>query len=206
MKLKINPTRQELLKLKKRLKTARLGHKLLEDKLESLMQEFLKRIKLIKGLRKDLENKIPQVFFNFLWAQDLTGPKEINLLISHFPSALLETKEKNIMGVVIQEYRVANKEEILKSSLGSLSANSLLQKTYEMLHGLFDNLINYSLLEQELRSLASEIEQTRRRVNALEYMFIPEMERVKKYISQKLEENERFSRSTLMKLKTQLSL
>lgn len=202
--MRINPTRQELLKLKKKLKTARAGHKLLKDKLDSLMREFLDRVHELRELRGQLEEELPSALLNFFQAQNLMGPKMIAGLFSHLPKIQLKQEEENLMGVKVERYELLNKEAVMTSPLGELAINSFLAEARERLQALFEDILKYAFLEQELRLLAEEIERTRRRVNVLEYVLIPEMVRVQKFISQKLEEGERFSRTILMKLKSQL--
>lgn len=203
--LNVNPTRQELLKLKKRLKTAKSGHSLLEDKLDSLMRKFLERINELKRCESNLQEKIPEILHDFLKSRNNLSPKQISNLLIHFPSLELEEEEKNIMGIDVKRFTAKNEEEIKETTLSNLAADPNLKKSKEKLLKIFDKLIKFASLERELKLLAEEIEQTRRRVNALEHVFIPEIEETKQYIDQKLEEQERHERTVLMKLKDQLS-
>lgn len=202
MKLKINPTRQELLKLKKRLKIAKSGHKLLREKLDGLMREFLGRINKLRNLRKTLEEKLPVIFFDFLRSQNNLGPKNLENLLSHIPQAEIETSTSNIMGVNLEGYDVLNKKEIMETPFSVLSSNYYLEKSRKEIIEIFQEILNYANLTNEIKTLSAEIERNRRRVNSLEYVYIPEMIRTKKYITQKLEEGERFNRAVLLKLKT----
>ncbi len=204
MKIKVNPTRQELLELKKKLERAKTGHDLLEDKLESLMQEFLNKIKKIKNLRKKIENNVPQLYYSFFELQATLGQKQLSNLISSVPKLKVDTSPENIVGVKTERYKAQNKEEVLSYSFGSEIPVGFVSQIQKSLKEIFNDLLLYASLEQQVRALADEITTTRRRVNALEYVFIPQMEEGKKYISQKLEENERFTRALLMKLKAQL--
>ncbi len=205
MKIKINPTRQELLELKKRLKKARIGHKLLEDKLENLVQGFLKKIKETKELQNKIKKELPDIFLNFLRKKNILGEKETKNFLRNFPKIKIDTTEKNIFGVNVKEFEVTNKEEILGKNLSSFSPDCFLKKNHEKFKSILEDLIKYASLEQEIKSIANEIISTKRRVNALEHVFIPEMERTQKYISQKLEEQERFERSLLIKLKNKIT-
>jgi len=204
MKIKVNPTRQELLELKKRLKKARTGHKLLEDKLENLVQGFLKKVKETKKLQDKIEGELPEIFEDFLKIQNILGKKEISNFLLGFPQAEIEMREKNTFGVKSQQFEVKNIEEILDKSLSFSPPSSFLKESHEKLKKVLEDLIRYASLEQEVKSIAEEIIATKRRVNALEYILIPEMVKTQKYIFQKLEEQERFTQSLLMKLKSYL--
>ncbi len=201
MKKKINPTRQELLKLKKQLKVAESGHKLLKNKLDSLIQEFLMHVKKLQDLRKRIEEKIPGLLMDYLKAENNMGREEIGAMISHIPSAELEVEKKNIMGVKVEEYGFKNKEEIKNTGFGEVSLDYNIEKVKEKSYDLIDGILSYATLEQKIKLLAEEIESTRRRVNSLEHVYIPEIKETQKYITQKLEEKERFERTVLMKLK-----
>jgi V/A-type H+/Na+-transporting ATPase subunit D len=202
MRIKVNPTRQELLKLKKRLKTAKAGHKLLEEKLEGLMREFLKKAEKLMAQRKVVEEKMPSLLLSFFQARSNLGPDIIEKLTSVIPEANIETKTTNVMGVVVKQRTLQNREEIVNAPFSELSADHNLITAREQAHLLFDDLLLYLDLSDNIRTLAGEIESCRRRVNSLEHVYIPEMNRAKKYILQKLEEGERFDRAVLLKIKT----
>jgi V/A-type H+-transporting ATPase subunit D len=201
MKNKINPTRQELLKLKKQLKVAQSGHKLLKNKLDSLIQEFLKHVKELQKLGDNISNEIPGLLMNYLKAENNVGENELDALLSHIPQAKLGVKKKNIMGVRVEEYEFKNKKEIKETPFSKKAGDYNLEKVKEKTYQIVDDLLTYATLEQKIKLLAKEIENTRRRVNSLEYVYIPEIEESQKYITQKLEEKERFERTVLMKLK-----
>jgi V/A-type H+/Na+-transporting ATPase subunit D len=201
MKLKINPTRQELLKIKKRLKTAQSGHGLLKEKLEGLMQEFLANIKNLKLTREELEKNLPQAFFNFFCFNNRIGYKETEKLINHFPLADVDLSFSNIMGVKVRKIELKNSQSIKQTKFSRFSNDNFVDQAKRLITENMDNLLVYANLMIKIRLLAEEIEKTRRRVNSLEYVYIPEMLRIKKYISQKLEERERFDRTVILKLK-----
>lgn len=205
MEIDVNPTRQELLELKKRFKKAKTGHKLLEDKLENLVQGFLKKVKETKKLQDKIEKELPEVFEDFLKLQNILGKKEISNFLLGFPKAEIESEEKNTFGVKSREFKIKNKEEILNKSLNSSPPGCFLKESHEKSKKVLEDLIKYVSLEQEVKSIAEEIIATKRRVNALEYILIPEMEKAQKYIFQKLEEQERFNQSLLMKLKSRIT-
>lgn len=201
MKIKVNPTRQELLKIKKRLKTARSGHGLLKEKLDGLMQEFLANIKNLKASRKSLDEKLSSVFFDFYKSNNRVGKNRIDALMSHIPQAEVDLTFYSVMGVRIRKVAVLNKKEIEESKTSLRATDDNFNLAEKELKTLFTDIISYANLIIKVRLLAEEIEKTRRRVNSLEHIYIPEMERVIKYISQKLEERERFDRTVILKLK-----
>ncbi len=201
MKIKVNPTRQELLKIKKRLKTAKSGHRLLKEKLDGLMQEFLGNIKEAKRVREKLEEKIPEMLFDFFSANNRIGEKGVKELITHLPFMDVDLSFYNVMGVRIRNIEAGNIEEVRESKISVDAVDYELYKAKEDSLSIFEDVLRYANLTIKIRLLAEEIEKTRRRVNSLEHIYIPEMERVKKYISQKLEERERFDRTVVLKLK-----
>ncbi len=205
MKRKINPTRQELLRLKKQLKVAVSGHKLLKNKLDSLIQEFLTHVKKLQGLREKIENQTPGLLMSYLKAENNLGKSQIDALISQIPEAELGLERENIMGVRVEEYEFKNLEEIQKTPLSKKSGDSNLEKAQNKSYEILDSILKYATLEQKIKLLAAEIENTRRRVNSLEHVYIPEIKEAQKYITQKLEEKERFERTVLIKLKDQLT-
>lgn len=202
MKTKINPTRQELLKLKRRLKIARSGHKLLKEKLEGLMREFFLRIEKILRLEEEIEAALNPAILGFFQARGELGPRDIGSLLSHIPKMEIIGKSRNVMGVDIADYEIKNTDVIKKSCVDIISSNSKLIFAGEKMRVLMDKLVDYAILSIQVRNLAAEIEKNRRRVNSLEYVYIPQMEKSRKYIMQKLEEGERFDRTVLLKLKT----
>ncbi len=201
MKLKVNPTRQELLKIKKRLKTAKSGHGLLKEKLDGLMQEFLSNIRELKKTRDELEDKMASAFFNFFKSSNRVGDAGIESLISHFKEAEADLSFYSVMGVKLRKIEIKNAEEIEKTKISAESADNDLYNAHQETMSFSRDILKYANLTIKIRLLAEEIEKTRRRVNSLEHVYIPEMERVKKYISQKLEERERFDRTVILKLK-----
>jgi V/A-type H+/Na+-transporting ATPase subunit D len=201
MKLKVNPTRQELLKIKKRLKTAKSGHSLLKEKLDGLMQEFLGNIKDLIRARESLEEKMPELFLNFFSSNNRIGSDKTETIISHLPFLDVDLSFYSVMGVRIRKIEAENGEEVKDSKISSVVSDYELYRAKEDASIVFEDVLKYANLTIKVRLLAEEIEKTRRRVNSLEHIYIPEMERVKKYISQKLEERERFDRTVILKLK-----
>ncbi len=201
MKLKVNPTRQELLRIKKRLKTARSGHALLKEKLDGLMKEFLDNIKELKRAREVLGKKMPNAFFSYFLSNAVSGKEKNRALLEHFPEAEINLSLYSVMGVEMRKIEILNREDIANTKMSLDLADKHLLKARQEIEGAGDDIFHYANLMIKIRLLSEEIERTRRRVNSLEHIYIPEMERVKKYISQKLEERERFDRTVILKLK-----
>lgn len=201
MKAKINPTRQELLKLKKRLKIAKSGHKLLKEKLDGLMSEFFKKINDLILLRKEIVS-LSSAFLDFFYSNNTIGKEKIEEILSVLPKAELIRERVNIMGVEVSQYEIKNIEEILSHPIDLQSADYRLVSSRKKLNEFSHKIIEYASLSLKIRELAKEIEKNRRRVNSLKYVYIPEVERNKKYITQKLEEGERFERTVSLKLKS----
>ncbi len=201
MKLKVNPTRQEFLKIKKRLNTAKSGHGLLKEKLDGLMKEFLGDVKELKKTRENLEEKTKSALFEYFSSHNRVGGERTESLIDHFPFASVNLSVYNVMGVTVRKVEVENREEIMGAEVSLFATDHELQKSRSDIAMIFDDILQYANLTVKVRLLAEEIEKTRRRVNSLEHVYIPEMERTKKYISQKLEERERFDRTVILKLK-----
>jgi V/A-type H+-transporting ATPase subunit D len=192
----------ELLRLRKRLVVAQRGHKLLKDKLDGLMQEFLEIAKEYKRFRLAVDDELPYVLKLFVLAE-ITSSRKIteNALESTRQEVQLTVKPRRLMSVVIPK---------IEASFGPVSGMySLVHTPPELdraIHSLKEflpKLIRMAELEETVRRLSIEIEKTRRRVNALEHTFIPRMRETIKYIMSKLDEMERSNTSRLMKIKAQ---
>jgi len=199
MPLKVNPNRMELLRLKRRLSVAQRGHKLLEDKLEGLIQKFMEEIKNYKELREEVSEK----FLNFISIGSFTYfriPDYIwnDLILINDGKTILKEKiikEMNISIPLVKIVNIYTPIYNLKDTPQSL--DELVLQWEELLEGLI-NLVNK---EREILALSEEIEKTKRRVNALEYKLIPQIEETVKYITSKLEELERGNFIRLLRLK-----
>ncbi len=201
-RLAVNPTRMELLRLRKRLVVAQRGHKLLKDKLDGLMQEFLEIAREYKSFRLAVDDELPYVLKLFVLAE-ITSSRKIteNALENTRQELQLAVKPRRLMSVVIPR---------LEASFGAVSGMYSLVHTSPELDQAIDSLkkflpklIRMAELEETVRRLSAEIEKTRRRVNALEHTFIPRMKETIKYIMSKLDEMERSNTSRLMKIKAQ---
>ena len=205
-KLKVNPTRMALSELKLRLVTAKRGHKLLKDKQDELMRQFINLIKENKKLRVEVEKELSESFKSFLLASATMSPLFLESAVS-FPKEKLsvEIKSKNIMSVNVPEMKFV-KEEMEGSIFpyGFVQTSAELDDTVMKLQKVLDNLLSLAEIEKSCQLMADEIEKTRRRVNALEYSTIPNLEETVKDIRMKLDENERATITRLMKVKQML--
>ena len=202
-KLNVNPTRMALSNLKGRLVTAKRGHKLLKDKQDELMRRFIEMIRKNKKLRLEVEEELSNSFKSFLLASAVMSPEFLEQAVA-FPkeqvSVAIETK--NVMSVNIPKMefdRTGSSGAIFP--YGYAQTSSELDDAILELHSVMDMLLELAEVEKACQLMADEIEKTRRRVNALEYRTIPDLEETIKFIRMKLDENERATITRLMKVK-----
>lgn len=199
-KLNVNPTRQELLKLKVKLKTAKRGHKLLKEKRDGLMKSFMEIIREAKDLRQQVEEELGQGFFSFVFFSAKMRQSVIKeALMVSTKKVSLEAKTKNVMGVEVPIFNYQEEGKFLAYDLATTSTS--IDRALEIFSKALQTMVKLAEIEHSAKLLAEEIEKTRRRVNALEYVFIPDMEETLKYIQDKLNEQERGTLITLMKVK-----
>ena len=203
-RLDVNPTRIQLSNLKTRLSTATRGHKLLKDKQDELMRRFIELIRKNKALREDVEELLSESFGDFFMASAVMNPKFLEAALSvPKEEILLDITTKNVMSVDIPEMEF-KRTSADRSSLfpyGYAQTTADLDEAISKLDDIMDRLLELAEVEKACQLMASEIEQTRRRVNALEYRTIPDLEETIKYIRMKLDENERSTIVRLMKVK-----
>lgn len=200
----INPTRMELTRLKTRRKTAVRGHKLLKDKRDELMRQFLDIVRLNRELRQKVETGLMEAHSAFTVASAVMSPEMLEQALAYPKQAVsLDMSFENIMSVNVPRYTFHTKNDDPAEiyPYGFAQTSGELDDALEALSGVFQDMLQLAQVEKTMQLLAQEIEKTRRRVNALEYVMIPEMETNIKYISMKLDENERSSTSRLMKVK-----
>lgn len=206
MRLNVNPTRMELTKLKKRLTTATRGHKLLKDKQDELMRRFIELIKQNNELRKEVEKELEGSFKDFLMASAVMSPEFLEEAVAYPKESIsVDVKKKNIMSVNVPIFDFKRKLEGDKGSIfpyGFANTSAELDEAIEKLYGILPKLLELAKVEKSCQLMADEIEKTRRRVNALEYMTIPQLQETIKYIQMKLDENERGTVTRLMKIKS----
>lgn len=200
----IIPTRMELTRLKGRLKTAVRGHKLLKDKRDELMRQFMGAIKHNRELRERVEQGLTEANKAFALASAVMSPDMLQqALLYPKQSVQLDMKLKNIMSVnvPIYEFKTKSDDEAEIFPYGFAQTSGELDDAILALSKVFRDMLELAQAEKTIQLLAEEIEKTRRRVNALEYVMIPETETNIKAISMKLEENDRSTKVRLMKVK-----
>ena len=202
--IRINPTRMELLRLKKRTVLAEKGHKLLKEKRDGLMQEFLKIVKEVKELRNKVDEQLAEALRHFSLAQAAMDPQAVRLMsLFKLQKVSATVEEKNVMGVKIPDFETTYEET------GEKYANWETSPELDVAIGNFKEvlpqLLELASKEKAAELMAQEIEKTRRRVNTLEHVLIPQQKQTIKYIGMKLEEQGRAAIVTTMKVKEKIS-
>ncbi|WP_086347354.1 V-type ATP synthase subunit D [Candidatus Enterococcus clewellii] len=203
-RLNVNPTRMELTRLKKQLGTASRGHKLLKDKQDELIRQFILLVRKNNQLRIDVEEELTGALSSFVLASSTLNEAFIEELVSIPASEVaVDVIEKNVMSVAVPIMNFHYDEEIIESPLnyGYLNSNAELDISFDKISSILPKLLELAEVEKTCQLMAEEIEKTRRRVNALEYMTIPQLEETIYYIKMKLEENERGEITRLIKIK-----
>ncbi len=205
--LRVNPTRMELTRIKKRLVTATRGHKLLKDKRDEMVRQFILIIRENYTLRQEVEQELSEALKNFAMARAVMDPQALEEAVL-YPArqAQLELGTKNILSVHVPTIEVneASLEETVQA-YGFAETSSQLDGAIATLADLLPKMVRLAEIEKTCDMLADEIEKTRRRVNALEYVMIPQFEATIREISMKLEENERGATTRLMKVKDMMA-
>jgi len=202
----VKPTRMELLKLKRRVKLADRGHKLLKEKRDALVSEFMVVIKEYKDARKRAEESLQIAFHNLLMAEVLLGTWDIEQISDITLRDIdLDFAIKNIMGVLVPIMKVGNLvRKVNQRGYGFLSTNAQLDDAAKSFEESLMVIVNLAEVEESVRRIAEEVEKTKRRVNALEYIVIPRLQATIKYIEMRMEEIERESFMRLKKIKASL--
>lgn len=207
MRLNVNPTRMELTKLKKRLVVAKRGHKLLKDKQDELMKKFIDLIKKNNDLRIKVEEELSQSLKEFMMAKAVMGSEMLEeAIIMPSETVSLDISKKNIMSVNVPVMKFI-REGVEGASIypyGFAQTSAELDAAINKLYNILPHLLELAEVEKSCQLMADEIEKTRRRVNALEYVMIPQLQETIKYIVMKLEENERGNLTRLMKVKSMM--
>ncbi len=205
--INVNPTRQELTRLKTRLKTSIRGHKLLKDKRDELMRQFMDVVRENRALRAKVEEGLMQAHASFTVASAVMSSEFMEqALLYPKQSVELDMTFKNVMSVNVPEYQFKTKNDDPGEvyPYGFATTSGELDTAVAALSDVFQDMLRLAQIEKTSQLLAEEIEKTRRRVNALEYVKIPQMQESIKYISMKLDENERSNTIRLMKVKDML--
>lgn len=203
-KAQVNPTRMELTRLKKKLVTASRGHKLLKDKRDELMRQFLNMVRENMELRKEVEAGIQAANKNFIIARAAMSEEILHTaLMAPKQEVYLEAEKKNVMSVELPVFkyrtRTADTNDIYAYGLAFTSGD--LDDAVKSLADVLPQMLQLAEKEKDCQLMAAEIEKTRRRVNALEHVIIPETRENIRYITMKLDENERSSQIRLLKVK-----
>ena len=200
-RLAVNPNRMELLKLRRRVAVAIRGHKLLKDKLDELFKKFFDMARENRSLRREVEEQLTRTYKYFAMARSEVTTQEVMEALS-FPRASLEVEVEwdNLMGVKVPSFKVISEGDYVCYGLAGTPAS--FDEVIEDYAELLPRMLQLAEMEAAVRLMAIEIEKTRRRVNALEYVLIPSLQETIKYITMKLDEMERSYRTQLMKIKS----
>ena len=202
--MNVNPTRMELTNLKRKLTTARRGHKLLKDKRDELMRRFLDMVRENKELRREVEKAIFEANKHISVARSVMSGEALDVALMLPKQELqLNVKSKNVMSVNIPVFdiqmRTSNETDAYSYGFGFTSGD--LDEAVENLSEVFKKMVRLAEIEKSCQMMSAEIEKTRRRVNALEHVLIPQYIYTIRYITIKLDENERSTTTRLMKVK-----
>lgn len=202
----VKPTRMELLRLKKRMKLAEKGHKLLKEKRDALVSEFMIVIKKYKDAKTDVEKKLKGAYYNLSLSEVLIGTKELDQISRIAVRDInFDVKTKNIMGVYVPIMKTDNVvRKMSERGYGFLSTNGKIDDTAKDFEEALISIVKLAEVEESVRGIASEVEKTKRRVNALEYIVVPRLRATIKHIEMRMEEIERESFLRLKKIKASL--
>lgn len=204
-KMNVNPTRMELRRLKTRLKTATRGHKLLKDKSDEMIRQFMVYVRENKRLREEIEAELSSALKGFTLARAVSSNAVIEeAVMMPATKAEISLSSDNVMSVEVPSISVVEHEGQDKYPYSFDTVTSELDASIGTLSTLLVKLVKLAEVEKTCNMLADEIEKNRRRVNALEYVMIPQIEEAIKYINMKLDENERASTIRLMKVKSMI--
>lgn len=205
--MNVNPTRMQMTKLKKQLQTARRGHKMLKDKRDELMRQFIELVQENKKLRDKVEAALSECHSHFISASAVMSRQALDSsLMSSGQQTGVDVRSKNIMSVDVPVFSAVSEssDEGGIFPYGFAFTSFELDDAVQSLNELLPDMIKLAEIEKSCELMAAEIERTRRRVNSLEHVMIPRYEETIRYISMKLEENDRSSRTRLMKVKDML--
>ena len=203
----VNPTRMELTRLKGKLRTAQRGHKLLKDKRDELMKQFLDTVREVRALRSEVAEELMRVHGSFTVASALMSSEAMEqALLYPKQSVELTMTTQNIMSVNVPVYhfQTKTKSDADIYPYGFASTSGELDTAVDALGKVFQKMLKLAQIEKSAQLMAEEIEKTRRRVNALEYVMIPDTQEAIRYITMKLDENDRATTTRLMKVKDML--
>jgi len=201
MRLRVNPNRMQLLRLKSRLVVARRGHKLLKDKQEELMRQFLGMVHTANDLRGEVEAELAHAYAAFVSARfEMSGSAMESALAFSQRRVELVADREQVMNLKVPKFAVEFPEDA-ELGYGYADTTAELDRALELYAAIIPRLMQVAELEKSVQLLAAELEKTRRRVNALEHILVPNLEETIKFIADRLSEQERESSTRLMKVK-----
>ncbi len=205
-RLNVNPTRMELKKLKARLKTATRGHKLLKDKSDEMIRRFTVLLRENKRLRDEAEKELGSVLKEFSFAKGQMSSAAIeNAFMIPTSSLSVDCGLTTVMNVVVPEIKVKESKSDEPYPYAFSAVTSEADYSVRRISSVIAKLVKLAEVEKQTAMLADEIEKNKRRVNALEYVMIPQLEETIRYIASKLDENERAATTRLMKVKSMIA-
>lgn len=200
----VSPTRMELLRLRRREKLAEKGHDLLREKRDALIAEFLDVVSEVRGARKEVEDKSKEAFDFLIVAQAGLGVEQVRQLSLMTSQEIpLDFSSRSIMGVHVPILELENElaRKVTERGYGFMDSSAAVDRSAKSFEETLEKIIKLAELEEAVRNLAGEVEKTKRRVNALEYIMIPRLKATRKYIQMRLEEMERENFTRLKKIK-----
>ena len=201
MRMRVNPNRMQLLRLKSRLVVARRGHKLLKDKQEELMRQFLGMVHTANDLRGEVEAELAAAYAAFVSARfEMSGSAMESALAFSQRRVELVADREQVMNLKVPKFAVEFPEDA-ELGYGYADTTAELDRALELYAAIIPRLMQVAELEKGVQLLAAELEKTRRRVNALEHILVPNLEETIKFIADRLSEQERESSTRLMKVK-----
>lgn len=201
MKIRANPNRMQLLRLRRRLTLAKRGHKLLKDKQEELMRRFLGLVHEARDLRAAVEEELKRAHAAFVSARfDMDGSAMAAALAFSRRIVSLKADREQVMNLKVPVFSVEFPEEA-ELGYGYLDTTADLDRALELYAAVLPKLMKLAEMEKSVQLIATELEKTRRRVNALEHILIPSLEETIKFITDRLSELERATATRLMKVK-----
>lgn len=205
-RLNVNPTRMELKRLKTRLNMAKRGHKLLKDKSDEMIRRFMEFANQNKALREQVEKELKSALTTFVVAKAVSDDAVIQEAVA-MPSKKVEIEldSQNVMSVLVPLISVKESQEGDKYPYSFSAVTAELDESVEVMGGMLKSLVKLAEVEKTCNMLAIEIEKNRRRVNALEYVMIPQLEETIRFITMKLDENERSTVVRLVKVKAMIA-
>ena len=202
----VKPTRMELLQLKKRTVLAERGHKLLKEKRDALISEFLSIAGNVRNVRKEAEDHLAEAYQDLIASQAIMGSGAVKEISWNTGQDIqVEMLSRNIMGVTVPIIEMGQAERtVIRRGYGFADTSAMLDAAGSKMEQALSKIIKLAEVEETVRKLALEVEKTKRRVNALEYIVLPRLKATVKYIRMRLDEMERESFTRLKKIKAVL--